>query len=148
MRREPGLKTLSVLALGLFLGGCETMEDWFSTKKTLPGERKPVFETGVPGVPQGVPPELVRGYQPPPEPEPQVVEAPPEKPKPRPRPQPRPRQAATPTQPAAEEPLRPAQPAARPATGQPAPWPAPQQQTAQPAPGRSPFPDPPPPGSR
>ena len=137
MRRKPGLKTLSVLSLGLFLGGCETMEDWFSTKKPLPGERKPVFSTGVPGVPQGVPPELVRGYQPPPEPAPQVVEAPPEKPKPKPRPQPRPRQAATPTQPAAEEPLRP----------QTAPWPAPQQQTAQPSPNRSPFPDPPPPGT-
>src|ERR1051326_7324671 len=37
------------------------------TKKKLSGERKPVFPEGVPGVPQGVPPELVKGYQPAPE---------------------------------------------------------------------------------
>ena len=33
------------------------------TKKKLPGERKPVFPEGVPGVQQGVPPELIKGNQ-------------------------------------------------------------------------------------
>ena len=59
--------------------GCESFDpsEWFNTKKPLPGDRKAVFPEGVPGVPQGVPPDLVQGYQPPPEPvpEPQVVEA-------------------------------------------------------------------------
>ena len=154
MRSNRGLLTLSVLALSLSLGGCETMEDWFSTKKPLPGDRKAVFPSGVPGVPQGVPPELVQGYQPPPEPEPQVVQAAPEKPKPKPRPQ-RPRQVAAPTQQpaAAEEPLQPARQAPRPTAAQPqaqpSPWPEPRQTASQPAPApnRSPFPDPPPPGS-
>jgi len=36
-----------------------------SEKKKLPGERKPLFPEGVPGVSNGVPPDLVKGYQPP-----------------------------------------------------------------------------------
>ena len=59
------------------LGGCasvaerSTRRDWFSgdlfnTKKKLPGDRKPVFPEGVPGVAQGIPPDLVKGNQPPP----------------------------------------------------------------------------------
>src|SRR5512144_3384652 len=36
-------------------------------KKKLPGERKDVFPGGVPGVTQGIPPEFVKGNQPPPE---------------------------------------------------------------------------------
>src|SRR4030081_1182951 len=48
------------------------------TKKALPGERKAVFPEGVPGVAQGVPPELVKGYQPAPEtavpPEPETTQ--------------------------------------------------------------------------
>jgi len=58
----------------LGLAGCEPGEaidklsDMIPTgKKPLPGERKEVFPEGVPGVPQGVPPELVKGYQPPPD---------------------------------------------------------------------------------
>ncbi len=72
MRRPRTLLTMAALAFGLALGGCESFdpESWFNTKKPLPGERKAVFPDGVPGVPQGVPPELVRGYQPPPEPPP------------------------------------------------------------------------------
>src|SRR6516162_9140089 len=62
--------------LVLSLGGCESMSDftidpgeWFSgdflsSKKKLQGERKPVFPEGVPGVSKGIPPELVKGYQP------------------------------------------------------------------------------------
>ena len=44
--------------------------EMFNTKKKLPGERRAVFPEGTPGVPQGVPQELVKGYQPPAEPEP------------------------------------------------------------------------------
>jgi hypothetical protein len=32
-------------------------------KKPIPGDRKDVFPQGVPGVSQGVPPELMKGYQ-------------------------------------------------------------------------------------
>ena len=78
------LMIASLLAAGLMLSGCESFDpgSWFDTKKPLPGDRKAVFPEGVPGVPQGVPRELVQGYQPPPEPvpEPRVVEA---KPKPK-----------------------------------------------------------------
>ena len=79
-------------AIGLGLSGCASMDDlmdptsWFNSKKPLPGNRRSVFPEGVPGVPQGVPPELVEGYQPPPEPPPPVAEAPPEPKKPRPKP--------------------------------------------------------------
>ena len=37
------------------------MLDWLDTKKKLPGERKPVFPDGVPGLEQGVPKELYKG---------------------------------------------------------------------------------------
>lgn len=85
--------TAAVLALGLALAGCDSFDpldklsdlDIMGTsKKPLLGERRPVFESGVPGVPQGVPPEMVKGYQPPPEAPPPVVEAKPEK-KPKPK---------------------------------------------------------------
>jgi len=60
------------------LGGCASIGDaldptewfagdFFNTKKKLPGERKPVFPEGVPGVAQGIPQELVKGNQPPPQ---------------------------------------------------------------------------------
>src|SRR6201995_2816949 len=39
------------------------MLDWLDTKKKLPGERKPVFPDGVPGLEQGVPKELYKGAQ-------------------------------------------------------------------------------------
>src|SRR5262252_1863456 len=59
------------LSLGVLLAACEGFDpttimdsDFFNTKKRLPGERKPVFPEGTPGVTQGVPKELVRGYQP------------------------------------------------------------------------------------
>jgi hypothetical protein len=96
--------TATALAVGLALGGCESFDpldklselDIMGTsKKPLVGERRPVFDSGVPGVPQGVPPEMVKGYQPPPEAPPPVIEAKPAKPKPKktavrraPRPQP------------------------------------------------------------
>jgi hypothetical protein len=81
---------LTAIALTLPLAGCESLDpdNWsfLDTKKKLPGERRDVFPEGVPGVRQGVPPELVKGYQPPPEPPPTPVavqaEEPP-KPKPK-----------------------------------------------------------------
>ena len=97
MRHRRIVLIASLLASGLVLSGCESMDpsDWFSTKKPLPGDRKAVFPEGVPGVPQGVPPEMVQGYVPPvePVPEPRVVE---EKPRPKPKPKPKPTQAAAP----------------------------------------------------
>ena len=84
--------TAAALAFGLALGGCESFDpldklselDIMGSSKTpLRGERRPVFDSGVPGVPQGVPPELVKGYQAPPEAPPPVIEAKPVKPKPK-----------------------------------------------------------------
>jgi len=56
--------------LALPLAGCESVNgfdptEWipsdpFGSKKKLPGERKPVFPEGVPGMARGVPPELMR----------------------------------------------------------------------------------------
>src|SRR5277367_6304168 len=37
------------------------MLDWMDSKKKLPGERKPVFPDGVPGLEQGVPKDLYKG---------------------------------------------------------------------------------------
>jgi len=83
----------SLLACGLTFSGCSTFDptEWFNTKKPLVGDRKAVFPEGVPGVPQGVPADLVQGYQPPvePVPEPRPVPA-------RPKPKPQPKQAAAP----------------------------------------------------
>ena len=76
--------TAAALAGVLLLGGCTTFDpidmfqDWDLLgvgKKPLPGERRAVFPEGVPGVPQGVPREMVKGYQPPPEAPPPVIEA-------------------------------------------------------------------------
>jgi hypothetical protein len=78
----------AALLSGLALAGCDSFDpldkfqDWdiMGTSKTpLKGERRPVFDNGVPGVAQGVPPELVKGYQQPAEEPPPVVQAKPEK---------------------------------------------------------------------
>jgi outer membrane biosynthesis protein TonB len=65
---------VALLALTLSLAACESFDidkltdfEIFNTKKKLPGDRKPVFPDGVPGVTQGVPEELKKGYQPPPD---------------------------------------------------------------------------------
>ena len=131
-----------VLSLGFAIAGCDTLENFeiWDTKKKLTGYRKPVFPEGVPGVNQGVPPQLVKGYQEPPaeivgpdpaaraaaaasqQAEPKKVEAPKPKPKPKPKPvaQPGPQQ----------------QPQQQPPQQAQAPWPGsqPQQQPAWPAP--------------
>jgi hypothetical protein len=81
----------ALLGLGLALAGCsgdvskfdptDLLDGIFADqKKPLQGDRKALFPEGTPGVQQGVPPELVRGYQPPPEPPP-PDDNPPAKPK-------------------------------------------------------------------
>ena len=58
-----------LIALTSALAGCGSMGnfdpsdllDFLDTKKKLPGERKPVFPDGVPGLEQGVPKELYKG---------------------------------------------------------------------------------------
>src|SRR3984957_2137019 len=71
MRRSQRLIAAAVLiALSSALAGCSSsiysgdrrdMLDWLDTKKKIPGERKPVFPEGVPGLEQGVPKELYKG---------------------------------------------------------------------------------------
>src|SRR5450432_961894 len=71
MRRSQRLIAAAVLmSLSGALAGCSTgfsnfdpsdLLDWLDTKKKLPGERKPVFPDGVPGLEQGVPKELYKG---------------------------------------------------------------------------------------
>ena len=71
MRRSQRLiATVVVLAVSGALGGCaggmssfdpSDLLDFLDTKKKLPGERKPVFPEGVPGLEQGVPKDLYKG---------------------------------------------------------------------------------------
>jgi hypothetical protein len=71
MRRSQRLIASAVLiALSGVLGGCSSglsswdpsdLLDFFDTKKKLPGDRKPVFPDGVPGLEQGVPKDLYKG---------------------------------------------------------------------------------------
>lgn len=57
-----------LIALSAVLTGCGSMTSWdptdmldfLDTKKKLPGDRKPVFPDGVPGLEQGVPKELYK----------------------------------------------------------------------------------------
>src|ERR1700753_1341032 len=71
MRRSQRLIAAAVLvALTGVLGGCSSggwdpsdMLDFLDTKKKLPGDRKPVFPDGVPGLEQGVPKDLYKGAQ-------------------------------------------------------------------------------------
>ena len=148
--KQPGIHRIvsaAAVALGFALTGCDSFDpldklselDIMGTsKKPLPGERRPVFDSGVPGVPQGVPPEMVKGYQPPPEAPPPVIEAKPVKPKPKktaaaprkPRPQPaeqaqQVQPARTVTQPVGQSASQQTMPGAQPT------WPA----NAPPAPG-------------
>jgi hypothetical protein len=94
MRLPQRLIAATVLvALSGALAGCGSMGnfdpsdllDFLDTKKKLPGERKPVFPEGVPGLEQGVPKELYKGAQQTDDPNAQVAAAPaaapPEEPK-------------------------------------------------------------------
>lgn len=93
MRSNRVIVTAAVIALGLGLSACETSDlsdkiqdklndmNLFGTaKKPLPGDRKEVFPGGVPGVTQGVPPDLMPGGQ--------QANAQPEQPPPQPAPPP------------------------------------------------------------
>ena len=72
MRRTSRLLAAAcLLGFASVLGGCGSLGtpsfdptdllDFLDTKKKAPGERKPVFPEGVPGINQGVPKEMVRG---------------------------------------------------------------------------------------
>jgi hypothetical protein len=147
----------SALAFVLALGACTqggqfdptevVSTDLFNTKKKLAGEREPLFPQGVPGAETGVPPDLVKGYQPPPEPvaadaadAAAKTAAAAEKAKPKPKPKPKVARAAAPQ---AHDPVWDQKAPSSPPMRQPAqsPWPA--SQSTQPAPTNWP----PPPGA-
>src|ERR1700682_4099085 len=74
MRRIHRIVMLATLVMAApVLSGCADFDidklDVFglNEKKKLPGDRKPVFPEGVPGVTQGIPQEYVKGNQPPPD---------------------------------------------------------------------------------
>jgi len=159
MRTKPILIVIGLLATAPILAACTDFDmdklDFFhlNEKKKLPGDRKPLFPEGVPGVTQGIPQELTKGYKPAAEPESaKVAEPEPAKPKSKVarRPTPKPTkvtvQPQQPTQP--QQAQQPAQQAQQPvwpdpkpqASGANAPWPAPAKQS-------SPWPDAPPPNT-
>jgi hypothetical protein len=178
MRRTPRLIAAAVLiAFTGVLGGCSSFDpsdmlDFLDTKKKLPGDRKPVFPEGVPGLEQGVPRELYKGAQQQPDPNAPAVAALPAEPPPEPARPAKGAKAKQTRQPAAAAPAEApageidgeAQPEAAPATAAPPPKhkivrkrttaPPPDQpvQQAQPAPttqqqSQSAFPAPLPSGS-
>jgi hypothetical protein len=74
MRRIRHVVTLAgFILIAPVLAGCADFDldklDVFglNEKKKLPGERKELFPSGVPGVTQGIPPEYMKANQPPPE---------------------------------------------------------------------------------
>ena len=95
MDRLPRIFAFASLAtIGLAFAGCsldtskfdptDLLDNMFAEqKKPLAGERKPLFPEGTPGVQQGVPPDLVKGYQPPPEQPPPEEDQPPAPAKPK-----------------------------------------------------------------
>jgi hypothetical protein len=158
MRRVSCVLMLTALvAVGPVLAGCSDFDpdklDVFNLneKKKLPGERKELFPGGVPGVAQGVPPEYMKGYQPPADATADALQAPAgsaaatgddmkktasaepaEDAKPKPKAKPKPRVASRP-------PARvTVQPSAQGQQQQAAPWPEPAQQAQQPQ--QSPWP--------
>lgn len=182
-RRVPSLsQCVSAGALVFMLAGCTPGgqfdptsifdSDMFNSKKKIVGDREPVFPGGVPGTSTGVPPDLVKGYQPPPDQTatdaavPGATAAPPvEKPKPKPKvaraapPAQNPDAKNAPAQAAASAPTRisvgkPTAPAQQGAASSqsvsPAssPQAAPAQQTAAPASSQSVWPAPPQPAPR
>jgi hypothetical protein len=132
--------------------------DMFESKKKISGPREPVFPDGVPGTTTGVPPDLVKGYQPPPDqsaaatPDSAGPQPPPDKPKPKPRPKVAVQTPAKPAQPPKRINIGPAPKPQQPAgdasqaqqTSAPsqAPWPAPAPTTPTQQ-SQSVFPNPP-----
>jgi hypothetical protein len=139
MRRMQRIVLLvALVAIAPVMAGCENFDpdkfDFFglNDKKKLPGDRKAVFPEGVPGVSQGIPPEFIKGNQPPPENaaltplpvEPAKKNAaldPSDNPKPKPKRKAKPRAAAAPAQsqgePQAQQPPQQSGGAAWPAPG-------------------------------
>lgn len=158
---------LAAIGFGFGLSGCASggleldPAYWFPDgKKKLPGDRREVFPGGVPGVTQGIPPEMIRGNPANPTNQPEQALAPAqdqqqaepaaqEKPRPRPKKVARPRPAPAPDpEPQAQSAPRATQAAPRPVQQQqPAgAWPAPQpqaQQQPQQAPAAGAWPAPP-----
>jgi hypothetical protein len=133
--------------------------DWFGAKKKLPGERKPVFPEGVPGVTRGVPRDLVKGNQatddvadiPAGGPGTEQAAVPQQEPKAKPKPKPKPKVAAKPAPVEGEPESRPTpvtirrsdQPAGQQQQPAASGWPeAPPARQQQPA-GGTQWPDPP-----
>lgn len=98
MRFRPIVVAVTVIGLASLVAACADDFDLdkldvfhLNEKKKLPGKREELFPGGVPGVSNGVPPELVEGYKPadeaaaspPGEPKPAVAEKPKAKPKPK-----------------------------------------------------------------
>lgn len=148
MRRIQRIVMVATLvALAPVLAGCAGFDpeqlDIFglSEKKKLPGDRKPLFPEGVPGVSQGIPPEYVKGNQPPPE----TASAEPAKQTaavdPADEPKPKPKRKPT----VAKQKLIPDQ-SPRPAQGQ-QPWPTQNQQQPPQQSSTAPWPSSPTPGT-
>ena len=155
-----------LFGVGAILSGCanfdpENFTDMFNLnkKEKLPGERRPLFPEGVPGVTQGVPPHLIKGQQ---QQEAEIAPAPaaePEKPKaaakPKPRTASRPARVTVspPQQPQAQQPQAQQPQAQQQQSGVNAPssspWPAPSPQQPPPSssPNSSPWPSAPPSGT-
>ncbi len=154
-RYDRAIPAAVILALGFSVSACSSSgktfdpTDWmpesvFGSKEKLQGERKPVFPNGVPGVPEGVPSDLIKGQQAAIETEPvPPAAAPAEQPAPAPqttqpaKPKPKPKTASAP----AAQP----KPAASPQQNQQsssqsseAPWPNPSQHSL---PNSSPIPE-------
>lgn len=115
MRRiRYAITVVGLVLMGSVLAGCTDGFDMdkldvfgLNEKKKLPGDRKELFPGGVPGVTQGIPPEYMKGNQPPPE----TAQAPgndqakpaagsktaavEEEPKPKPKPKSKPKPAST-----------------------------------------------------
>jgi hypothetical protein len=148
------LTVASALSLVLLLSNCSSFDPtdildnvFAAQKKPLPGERKPLFPSGTPGVSQGLPPELVKGYQPPPAADAtQDAQDAPAAPAPtKPKPKPKPKVATAPDPSRAAPAATGASAATRPS--QSSPWPDPpptrQSQSAVPSGGQPAWPDPP-----
>ncbi|HEY0224457.1 MAG TPA: hypothetical protein VGC38_08095 [Pseudolabrys sp.] len=144
MRRMQRIALLvAVIAVAPVLAGCSSTSldpdqwDFFglNEKKKLTGERKPLFPEGVPGVSQGIPPEFVKGNQPPegaetpltalPAEPPKAAAAEEEQPKPKRKAKVAKRKLIPDTGPPAAQAQQPAQ---QPAQQQPAAWPDQSQQ--------------------
>lgn len=147
MRLARGVILAMMLAAGGgVLAGCDAFDslDFLDTKKKLPGERRPVFPEGVPGVSQGIPAEYQKGYneqQAAQTPDPATTAVQQIAPQDAPKEKPKARQASAPPKPpAAPRRPAPAQPAQQPQAqssqgapgAQTAPWPQQAQPQSQP----------------